>query len=68
LANDARRTVRSGEARMREVGKAPPDIATPSGCKAHASIDRRHRLIRHWDVTDAFGAALGPMAGRRLTP
>jgi hypothetical protein len=53
---------------MREVGKAPPDIATPSGCKAHASIDRRHRLIRHWDVTDAFGAALGPMAGRRLTP
>ncbi len=30
------------------------DIAIPSfGTKAHTSIDRRYRLIRCWDVTDA---------------
>ena len=31
-----------------------PDIAIPSfGYEAHTSIDRRHRLIRRWGVTDA---------------
>jgi IS5 family transposase len=31
-----------------------PDIAIPSfGYKSHTSIDKRYRLIRRWDVTDA---------------
>ncbi len=50
----ARWTVQFGKARQREDGTVLPDIAIPSfGDKAHASIDRRHRLIRRWDVTDA---------------
>ena len=45
-----------------QTGRKPPDaersglveIATPTfGYKAHTSIDRRFRLIRCWDVTDA---------------
>jgi len=51
---NARWTIQFGKARVREDGKPQPDIAIPSfGYKAHASIDRRHRLIRRWDVTDA---------------
>ncbi|MEL6101954.1 MAG: IS5 family transposase [Pseudomonadota bacterium] len=51
---NARWTIQFGKARMREDGKALPDIAIPSfGYKAHAGIDRRYRLIRRWDVTDA---------------
>lgn len=51
---NARWTIQFGKARVREDGKTLPDIAIPSfGYKAHTSIDRRHRLIRRWDVTDA---------------
>jgi transposase, IS5 family len=50
----ARWTVQFGKARLREDGRPMPDIAIPSfGYKAHTSIDRKHRLIRRWDVTDA---------------
>lgn len=47
-------TVQFGKAQVREDGKTLPDIAIPSfGYKAHSSIDRRHRPIRRWGVTDA---------------
>jgi len=50
----ARWTVQFGKARIREDGKPMADIAIPSfGYKAHTSIDRKYRLIRRWDVTDA---------------
>ncbi|MEO0624412.1 MAG: hypothetical protein AAFU49_21355, partial [Pseudomonadota bacterium] len=50
----ARGTIQFGKARVREDGKTLPDIAIPSfGSKAHTSINRRHRLIRRWNVTDA---------------
>ena len=50
----ARWTVQFGKARIREDGEPMPDIAIPTyGYKAHTSIDRRYRLIRRWDVTDA---------------
>ena len=51
---NARWTVQFGKARVREDGKPLPDIAIPTfGYKAHTSIDKRYRLIRRWDVTDA---------------
>jgi transposase, IS5 family len=50
----ARWTVQFGKARPREDGRPMPDIAIPSfGYKAHTSIDKKYRLIRRWDVTDA---------------
>ena len=50
---DARWTVQTGKAR-RDADRTLLDIAIPSfGYKAHASIDRRYRLIRCWEVTDA---------------
>ncbi|WP_424934476.1 IS5 family transposase [Amaricoccus macauensis] len=50
----ARWTVQFGKARVREDGKPMADIAIPSfGYKAHTSIDRKYRLIRRWEVTDA---------------
>lgn len=43
-----------GKTRYREDGSPLPDIAIPTfGYKAHSSIDKRHRFIRRWDVTDA---------------
>lgn len=51
---DARWTVQFGKARVRKDGKPQPDIAIPTfGYKTHTSIDKRYRLIRKWDVTDA---------------
>ena len=52
---DARWTIQFGKARKpTDGGPAPPDIAIPSfGYKAHNSIDKRFRLIRKWDVTNA---------------
>lgn len=51
---DARWTVQFGKARVRCDGKPQPDIAIPTfGYKTHTSIDKRYRLIRKWDVTDA---------------
>ena len=51
---DARWTIQTGKARPDPERKALLDIAIPTfGYKAHTSIDRRYRLIRCWDVTDA---------------
>ena len=50
---DARWTIQTGKAR-RDGDRTMLDIAIPTfGYKAHTSIDRRYRLIRCWDVTDA---------------
>ena len=50
---DARWTIQTGKAR-RDGDRTLLDIAIPSfGYKAHTSIDRRYRLIRCWEVTDA---------------
>ena len=51
---DARWTIQTGKARPDPERKALLDIAIPTfGYKAHTNIDRRYRLIRCWDVTDA---------------
>ena len=52
---DARWTLKiGGKTRYRADGSPLPDIAIPTfGYKAHSSIDKRHRFIRKWDVTDA---------------
>ena len=51
---DARWTIQTGKARPDPERKALLDIAIPTfGYKAHTTIDRRYRLIRCWDVTDA---------------
>lgn len=51
---DARWTLVFARARRREDGTVPPDIAIPHfGYKAHTGIDRGHRFIRRWEVTDA---------------
>lgn len=51
---DARWTLKiGGKTRYREDGSPLPDIAIPTfGYKAHSSIDKGHRFIRKWDVTD----------------
>ena len=50
---DARWTIQTGKAR-RDGDRTMLDIAIPTfGYKTHTSIDRRYRLIRCWDVTDA---------------
>ena len=50
---DARWTIQTGKARS-DGDRTLLDIAIPSfGTKAHTSIDRRYRLIRCWEVTDA---------------
>ena len=50
---DARWTIQTGKAR-RDGDLTLLDIAIASfGYKAHTSIDRRYRLIRCWEVTDA---------------
>jgi IS5 family transposase len=51
---DARWTVKFSKAKPREDGAPQIDLAVPAfGYKNHVSIDRRHRLIRRWTVTDA---------------
>jgi transposase, IS5 family len=51
---DARWTLVFGKARERADGTRHLDIAIPVfGYKSHADIDRAHRFIRRWDVTDA---------------
>lgn len=51
---DARWTIQFGKAKPRQDGTVPPDIAIPHfGYKAHTGIDKGHRFIRRWDVTDA---------------
>jgi transposase, IS5 family len=59
---DARWTVKYSKAKPREDGKKQADLAIPAfGYKNHIGIDKTHRLIRTWTVTDASrhdGAAL----------
>jgi len=51
---DARWTVKYTKATPSEAGMPRVDLAVPAfGYKNHIGIDRRHRLIRRWRVTDA---------------
>ena len=51
---DARWTLKYTKAKPSEDGKPRIDLAVPAfGYKNHLGIDRRHRLIRSWAVTDA---------------
>jgi IS5 family transposase len=51
---DARWTVKYTKAKPSEAGLPRVDLAIPAfGYKNHIGIDRRHRLIRRWTVTDA---------------
>jgi transposase, IS5 family len=51
---DARWTVKYSKAKPREDGKKQVDLAIPAfGYKNHIGIDKTHRLIRTWTVTDA---------------
>ena len=56
---DARWTVKYTKARPDPDGEVPPvDIAIPAfGYQNHVGVDRRHRLIRKWRVTDAAAHA-----------
>jgi IS5 family transposase len=51
---DARWTVKYTKAKANEESGPRVDLAVPAfGYKNHLGIDRRHRLIRRWRVTDA---------------
>jgi transposase, IS5 family len=51
---DARWTVKYTKAKPNEESGPRVDLAVPAfGYKNHLGIDRRHRLIRRWRVTDA---------------
>ena len=51
---DARWTVKYTKAKPSAEGMPRVDLAVPAfGYKNHIGIDRRHRLIRRWTVTDA---------------
>ena len=51
---DARWTVKYTKAKPSQDGAPRVDLAIPAfGYKNHIGIDRRHRLIRRWTVTDA---------------
>jgi hypothetical protein len=51
---DARWTVKYTKAKPSAAGAPRIDLAVPAfGYKNHLGIDRRHRLIRRWTVTDA---------------
>ena len=51
---DARWTVKYTKAKPSAEGAPRVDLAVPAfGYKNHLGIDRRHRLIRRWTVTDA---------------
>ncbi len=55
---DARWTVKYTKAQPREDGRPRVDLAIPQfGYQNHLSADRRHRLIRRWQVTDAAAHA-----------
>ena len=69
---NARWTVKYSKAKQRADGSThKTDIAIPSfGYKDHISIDRRHRFIRQWKVTDAArydGAQLPDLVTRPNT-
>jgi transposase, IS5 family len=69
---DARWTVKYTKAKP-SLENAPPrvDLAVPAfGYKNHLGIDRRHRLIRRWTVTDAArhdGALLADLIDKNNT-
>ena len=55
---DARWTVKYTRAKPREDGRPQVDLAIPLfGYQNHVGVDRRHRLIRKWRVTDAAAHA-----------
>ena len=56
---DARWTIKYTKAKVQEDGSKPRvDIAIPQfGYQTHLSADRRHRLIRRWQVSDAAAHA-----------
>lgn len=55
---DARWTVKYTRAKPREDGRPRVDLAIPLfGYQNHVGVDRRHRLIRKWRVTDAAAHA-----------
>src|SRR5215471_12348434 len=68
---DARWTVKYTKAKPSEEGGPRVDLAVPAfGYKNHIGIDRRHRLIRRWVVTDAArydGALLPQLIDRNNT-
>lgn len=68
---DARWTVKYTKAKPSEDGNPRVDLAIPAfGYKNHLGIDRRHRLIRRWAVTDAArhdGALLPELIDRNNT-
>jgi transposase, IS5 family len=68
---DARWTVKYTRAKPNEQGMPRIDLAVPLfGYKNHIGIDRRHRLIRRWRVTDAArhdGALLPQLIDRNNT-
>ena len=68
---DARWTVKYTKAKPSEDGAPRVDLAVPAfGYKNHLGIDRRHRLIRRWTVTDAArydGAVLPEVIDRNNT-
>ena len=68
---DARWTVKYTKAKPSEDGTPRVDLAIPAfGYKNHVGIDRRHRLIRRWTVTDAArhdGALLPELIDRNNT-
>src|SRR5580658_10203787 len=68
---DARWTVKYTKAKPNAEGMPRVDLAVPAfGYKNHLGIDRRHRLIRRWTVTDAArydGALLPELIDRNNT-
>lgn len=51
---DARWTVKYTKAKQQQGGTKPVDLAIPAyGYKNHISIDKRHGMIRTYEVTDA---------------
>jgi transposase, IS5 family len=68
---DARWTIKYTKAKPSEEGGPRVDLAVPAfGYKNHIGIDRRHRLIRRWVVTDAArydGALLPQLIDRNNT-
>jgi transposase, IS5 family len=73
IDRDGRWTLKRGRKRPRPeegapVKRQPVEIAVPVfGYKNHIGIDREHRLIRTWTVTDA-AAHEGGQLGRLLDP
>ena len=63
---DARWTVKFSKAKLGPDGKLQRDIAVPTfGYQNHIAIDRRYRLIRRWQASDA-AAYEGRMLRRGL--